>query len=410
MKKFGLLGERLEHSFSPQIHAMLADYEYKLYEKAPGEITEFLISGDFDGLNVTIPYKKTVFPLCKTLSDAAERIGGVNTIVRRKDGALYGDNTDYFGFSYLLGKAGVGIKGKKALVLGNGGASATVRTVLGDCGAGDVVTISRKGPDNYKNIETHSDAQIIVNTTPVGMYPENGASPVPLGMFGSCEAVLDIIYNPAKTELMLQAEDRGITCLGGIYMLVAQAKRACDLFTGGENPDQDIDSITEAIERKMKNITFIGMPGCGKTTVGRRLAESTGRDFYDSDEIIAAKAGKSIEMIFADDGEEAFRDLEENVLGEVLKRSGCVIATGGGIVKRESNRRLLRQNSVTLFLDRAPNELPIDGRPLSISSGIETLYKERLPLYLEWSDHKITARGGVEETARAVFEGLVASG
>ena len=406
MKKFGLLGERLGHSFSPQIHALLADYEYALYEVSPGGLAGFLDDADFDGLNVTIPYKKAVLPFCESLSDNAERIGSVNTIVRREDGSLFGDNTDYFGFSYLLGRLGVCVKGKKALVLGNGGAAAAVRAVLGDQGLCDIVTISRSGPDNYDNIEKHADAQIIINTTPVGMYPGNGASPVSLGLFSSCEAVLDVIYNPAKTELMLQAEDLGIMCAGGLDMLVAQAKRACDLFSGSDGPDDAIGGISDIMGHKMRNIALIGMPGCGKTAVGKRIAEMTGREFFDSDEVIEAKAGKSIKRIFADDGEDVFRDMEADTLGELLKLSGCLIATGGGIVKREINRRFLRQNSVAVFLDRAPDELPLDGRPLSLSTGIETLYSERLPLYIEWCDFRITALSGVEETAGAVVEGL----
>ena len=429
MRKFGLLGEKLEHSFSPQIHAMLADYEYKLYEKSPDEVGEFLRSGDFDGLNVTIPYKKTALTLCDSLSDAAVRIGCVNTIIRRDDGALYGDNTDYFGFSYMLVKSGADVRGKKALVLGDGGAAATVRAVLADAGASMVVTISRRGPDNYDNISKNTDASIIVNTTPVGMFPGNGASPVDPGLFTSCEAILDVIYNPAKTELMLLAEDMGIPCTGGLVMLAAQAKRAGGLFLGMDRnncfpetktperdspfpPDREgtgsfvseIDGIADMLARKMMNIALIGMPGSGKTTVGKALALLTGRKFFDLDELIVSRAGKSIEAVFNDDGETVFRDLEEDVLREVSKEHGSVIATGGGVVTRPVNRRLLRQNSVVVFLDRDPGELPADGRPLSLSLGVSALYSERLPLYREWSDNIITARCGVDETAQAVRE------
>jgi len=230
--RFGLLGEKLGHSFSPQIHARIADYEYKLYERQPGEIAEFLAQGDFDGLNVTVPYKKDVLSLCATLSEVAARIGSVNTLIKNDDGTLHGDNTDYFGFSYMLCRAGVDVKGKKAVILGSGGSAATVNAVLSDYGAGSIVTISRRGIDNYENSGRHSDAQILINTTPVGMFPDNGASPVDLGIFGSCEVVLDIISNPMKTRLMLQAEDMGIPCYGGLDMLVAQAMRSCELFLG----------------------------------------------------------------------------------------------------------------------------------------------------------------------------------
>ena len=407
MNKYGLLGEHLAHSFSPQIHARLADYEYKLFEQAPGEVENFLRCGDFAGINVTIPYKKTVIPFCRSLSDAAAKLGSVNTIIRRADGTLYGDNTDYFGFAYMLSKSGVDIAGKKALVLGSGGASVTVCAVLRDVGAGEIVTISRSGPDNYENIGKHADARVIVNTTPVGMYPANGTTPIGLDGFPNCEAVLDIVYNPAKTEIMLQAEDRAIACAGGLFMLVAQAKRAAELFTQSSIGDEVIDTITEAIERETKNVVFIGMPGCGKSSVGLRLAQLTGREFYDIDELVVSSAGKSIERIFAEDGEDTFRDIEQAVLAETAKSSGCVIATGGGIVKREANRRALRQNSVTVFLDRDLNDLPTDGRPLSMSVGVERLYNERLPLYTAWSDFRVASLpDGVYQTALRVKEVL----
>ncbi|MCL2408777.1 MAG: shikimate kinase [Oscillospiraceae bacterium] len=405
-KKFGLLGGTLEHSFSPQIHARIADYEYKLYEKSPGKIRDFLLLGDFDGLNVTIPYKKTVIPFCETLSAAAMKIGSVNTIIKNADGTLYGDNTDYFGFLYMLRKSGVDVSGKKALILGSGGASLTVRAVLEDNGIGEIITISRTGADNYENIYRHKDAQIIVNTTPVGMYPGNGTSPVALDIFGSCEIVLDIVYNPAKTELMLVAEDRGIAAAGGLYMLTAQAKRAAELFLNIDISDAVIDSIMQEIERQTKNVVLIGMPGCGKSTVGKRLAALTGREFCDTDELIRAKAGKSIARIFDEDGEDTFRDIEQQALREVSAKSGCVIATGGGIVKREINRRFLRQNSVTVFLDRELSQLTSHGRPLSQAHGVTALYNERLPLYMAWSDKKIKSGSGVYETALAIKEVL----
>jgi len=406
MEKFGLLGEKLGHSYSPQIHAMLADYEYILYEKKPEEITEFLTNGQFNGLNVTTPYKKTVIPYCATLSEIAARLGSVNTLIKQKDGTLRGDNTDYFGFLYMLEKTGIDVKGKKALVLGDGGAAPTIRAALSDRGAGEVVTISRRGPDNYGNIGRHADARIIVNTTPVGMYPGNGRSPVELGDFKRCEAVADIIGNPAKTELMLQAEDRGIPCAGGLNMLVAQAKRACELFRSVAIQDTVIEEIVEAIGRSTRNIALIGMPGCGKTTVGQQLAEITGRRFFDVDEIIIAIAGKSIGRIFDEDGEAVFRDLEEEALRTAAKEWGSVISTGGGVVGRESNRRLLRQNSDVVFLDRALGELPDMGRPLSLTQGAEALYERRLPLYLAWSDYRVTACDGVMQTAQAVKEAL----
>ena len=412
--RFGLLGEKLGHSCSPLIHAQLADYEYLLYERAPDEVADFLMNGDFDGLNVTVPYKITVLPMCAALSETAARICSVNTIIRRDDGTLYGDNTDHFGFSCLLAKTDIDIKGKKAIVLGDGGAAATVRAVLNDSGAGETVTISRRGPDNYKNLSTHSNAQIVINATPVGMYPGNGVSPTDLRGFSSCELVLDLISNPTKTALVLQAEDLGIPCSGGLYMLLAQAARACELFksyTARRIMHKTMDcqplcgapavELFESIERQVKNIVLIGMPGCGKTSVGRYLAEFTNREFCDTDELVAARAGKSVERVILDYGEHAFRRMEEAVLNEVSKESGCVIATGGGIVTNPANRKLLRQNSVVVFLDRALEQLPEQGRPLSAARGVSSIYAERLPLYLEWCEHRITANGGAEETALA---------
>ena len=402
-KKYGLLGERLEHSFSPGIHARLADYEYLLYEKSPEELQDFLKNGDFAGLNVTMPYKKTVIPYCAELSDNARKIGSVNTLLRREDGTLYGDNADYFGFSFLLAKVGADIRGKKALVLGSGGASLTVCAVLRDGGAGEVIVISRGGVDNYDNIARHHDAVIIVNTTPVGMYPDNGASPIDLSGFISCRAVIDVVYNPAKTELVLQAEDMGIPCSGGLAMLTAQAKHTAENFLGEKIDDGVIDIITAALERETKNVVLIGMPGCGKSTIGAELSRLTGRELFDMDALIVERAGKPIPQIFAEDGETAFRQMETDVLRDLSKKCGCIIATGGGIVKDDANRRLVRQNSVTVYLRRDVEELATDGRPLSAKHGVAALARERLPLYERWSDFTVNVTV-VDKTARDIKE------
>ena len=404
MKRFGLLGEKLGHSFSPQIHSLLGDYEYRLYERPPHEVREFLTRGEFDGLNVTIPYKKTAMQLCDTLSDIAGRTGSVNTIVRRGDGTLYGDNTDYFGFSFLLDRAGIETRGKKALILGNGGAAATVRAVLEDTGAGEIITVSRSGPDNYGNLDKHIDAYLMINTTPVGMYPGNYAAPVGLGVFPRCGAVLDLISNPLRTRLLLEAEDRGIPCRGGLDMLVAQAVKASGSFTGQEISDEKLISVIQEMNQNKTNIALIGMPGCGKSSVGKRLAGLTERRFYDVDEMIASDTGQSTADLISERGESAFRDIEEKILSSVSKENGCVIATGGGVVTRAVNEGYLRQNSVIVYLDRAPEELQVEGRPLSLEHGVEALLKQRLPLYEFWSDLKVKARGGIEETAQAVMD------
>ena len=407
MKSFGLLGERLSHSYSPMIHAELGDYAYLLYEKKPEELDSFFSRAGFDGLNVTIPYKTAVIKYCTELSEAAAQIGSVNTIVKRADGTLYGDNTDYYGFAYLLRRAGANPAGAKAVILGGGGSSLTARAVLGDAGAREIITVSRAGPDNYGNIGRHADAALIVNTTPVGMYPDNGASPVAdLGLFTNCRHVVDMIYNPLTTELMFQARKYGITCANGLAMLVAQAKRAAELFTHRSVPDDTIETIIKKIERTVRNIVLIGMPGCGKTTVGAELARLSGRGFIDTDDEIAKAAGKPVSDIITIEGEAVFRKLETSALSDACKRSGLVIATGGGVVTRPENYRLIKQNGVVVFLNRDISELPATNRPLSLTIGTAALAKERLPLYNKWSDHTFTVRGA-EQTAHDIYKHLV---
>ncbi|NLO49057.1 MAG: shikimate kinase [Clostridiales bacterium] len=389
MKTYGLLGESLSHSFSPQIHASLGFYRYLLFEKKTEELESFLNHGSFNGINVTIPYKKTVMPFCTALSDIARRIGSVNTIIKQRDGVLFGDNTDYFGFHHMLKKSGIAVAGKKVVILGNGGTSLTVREVLRAQGAENIVVISRSGPDNFDNIQKHHDADVIINTTPVGMYPNNGKSLLALRDFSKCSGVLDVIFNPLRTKLLLDAEEMGISCMNGLTMLVAQAKKASELFTGNCLNDDIIDNIVNDIGQKMQNIALIGMPGCGKSKTGLALASLLNRRFVDIDDRITTKAQKSIESIFRDDGELFFRNLEHQILADVSKQNGLVIATGGGVVTRKENRELLRQNSLVVFLDRPLAELSSEGRPLSQTIGAEKLADERLPLYRKWCDFQV---------------------
>lgn len=404
MKRCGLLGEKLGHSYSPQIHSMLADYEYKLFEKSPEELEAFLKSGEFDGLNVTIPYKKAVMPYCTELSPTAAQIGSVNTIVRRSDGSLYGDNTDAFGFENLILHNGIEIKGKKALVLGTGGASVTAQAVLKNLGASEVVVISRRGEDNYENIAKHADAEIIANTTPVGMYPNNGKAAVDLTQFPKLSGVLDVVYNPARTALLLQAERLGIPCAGGLYMLVSQAKRSCELFTGKSIPDSEIDRIERVLSHQMQNIVIIGMPGSGKTAVSTMLAEKLGRKILDTDTMVAEKAGVTIPEIFAAQGEAGFRRLETEATAEVGKLSGNIISTGGGVVTVADNYELLHQNGVIVWIERDTNKLARDGRPISLSSDLNELYAARLPLYDRFADIKADNNGDINDTVNAIME------
>ena len=404
MLKCGLLGEKLGHSYSPQIHSMLADYEYKLFEKSPEELEDFLKSGEFDGLNVTIPYKKSVMPYCAELSPTAAQIGSVNTIVRRSDGSLYGDNTDAFGFENLIVHNGIEVKGKKALVLGTGGASVTAQAVLKKLGASEVVVISRKGEDNYENIAKHADAEIIANTTPVGMYPNNGKAAVDLTQFPKLSGVLDVVYNPARTALLLQAEKLCIPCAGGLYMLVSQAKRSCELFTGKSIPDSEIDRIERVLSHQMQNIVIIGMPGSGKTAVSTMLAERLGRKIFDTDTIVSEKAGVTIPEIFAAQGEAGFRKLETEATAEVGKLSGNIISTGGGVVTVADNYELLHQNGVIVWIERDTNKLARDGRPISLSSDLNELYAARLPLYERFADIKADNNGDINDTVNAIME------
>ena len=405
-KRCGLIGEKLGHSFSPAIHGKLADYEYKLYELSPEQVGPFLEKKEYDGLNVTIPYKKTVIPYCDELTEAAKSIGSVNTIVKRPDGTLLGHNTDYDGFMWLLKNAGAEVKGKKAVVLGTGGASVTVQAALRNMGAASVVVISRSGEDNYENIARHSDAKILVNATPVGMYPKTGVSPVDLDSFTALEGVFDVVYNPARTQLLLEAEKRGIPCANGLGMLVAQAKAACERFTGEPIDDEKVYTIKAEMERNTRNVMLIGMPGSGKSTVGAALAESLGRKLVDVDERIVELAGCSIPEIFAKEGEEGFRKIEHQALCEVSKESGLVIATGGGVVTRPENLDPMRQNSLIVWLLRDLSLLPKDGRPLSQTNSLTEMFKVREPLYRAAADCVADNNGSLEDTLKQIMEAM----
>ena len=392
----GLLGRKLGHSYSSAIHAMLADYAYTLYEKEPEELEDFVKHGDFHGMNVTIPYKKAVVPFCDLLDPLAEQLGSVNTLVRLGDGRLLGANTDTWGFDQMLGKVGISCQGKKALVLGSGGASATVQAILKLADA-EVVVISRTGEDNYDNLDRHADAQILVNTTPVGMYPNNRVSPVNLDRLPNLQAVLDVVYNPARTQLILDAEARGIPCESGLYMLVAQAVQASELWTGQRISDETMERVWRTIGHSMQNVVLIGMPGSGKSTVGKALAQKLNRPFVDADAEITARIG-DIPAYFAAHGEEAFRKVETEVLADLGKQSGLVIATGGGCVTRPENYASLHQNGEIIWLQRDPDKLPTDGRPVSQRDGISAIYAARKPLYERFADKIADNNGPIEAT------------
>ena len=410
MKKYGLIGNPLGHSFSPQIHALLGDYEYKLYPMPENEVGSFLESRVLDALNVTIPYKETVIPYLDRISDEAKRIGSVNTIVREADGSLSGYNTDYFGFTAMMRYYGIEPKGKKALVLGSGGASKTAQAVLADMGASSVTVISRSGENNYGNLDRHGDASIIINTTPLGMYPKNGVAAVDLRKFPNCRGVADMVYNPGKTAFLLQAEELGIRCAYGLSMLVAQAIKAAELFFDTVYPEGTLPRVLSAVAAKMRNVVLVGMPGCGKTTVGRLIAEGLGRELVDTDAEITARTGKSPAELITEFGEARFREIESETLADVGKRSGIVIATGGGAVTVPKNKAFLRQNGTVFFINRDIELLGTEGRPLS--GGIEVrrrLYEKRHPMYVDFSDVEVRSDKSTapEETARKITESFL---
>lgn len=403
----GLLGRKLGHSYSPQIHAALGDYPYGIFEKEPEEVEDFLRNGDYTGINVTIPYKKTVIPFLDEISERARTLGAVNTIVRR-DGRLIGHNTDYFGFASMLRKSGLCVARKKALVLGTGGASNTACAVLRELGA-QVVVVSRSGENNYGNLHLHADAAVIVNATPVGMFPKNGESPLCLDGFAKLEGVLDVIYNPARTQLLLDAEARGLVTENGLYMLVAQAKESAEWFTQQPIPDSCIDPIYRSLRRQMENIILIGMPGCGKSTVGKLLAQKLGKRFVDADASLEEAAGRKITDIIPTDGEPAFRTLETRILADLGRQSGLIIATGGGCVTREENYTLLHQNGTMFRIHRDLDKLPTNGRPLSQSGKLEAMFAVRNPMYARFADFTIDNNGSTGQTVQeilTIWEGI----
>ena len=423
-KVYGLLGRTLGHSWSVPIHRALGRENYRLIELEPEQLGDFLRREDIGGLNVTIPYKREVMRFCDEIDPAAEIIGSVNTLVRR-GGKLRGYNTDIDGFLYMLRRAGISLRGKKVLILGSGGASLTARTAAKWEGAREVVVISRSGPDNYENLaERHGDAEVLVNTTPVGMWPNLEGAPVDLRLLPGLTDVADVIYNPGRTNLLLQAEEltrmrkpwnwergdpapRPIRCAGGLPMLVHQAKRAEELFFDKSIPDGETERIAAKLRRDMTNLVLVGMPGSGKTTVGRELSRLSGRPFVDLDEEIVKRAGRPMPETFAREGEGAFRRLEHEVLTAVCAGSGQVIATGGGAVLSSENRSAMRRTGRVYRLLRRLEDLPTEGRPLSRAGDLAEMERARGPLYAAAADADIWNGGGPEEAAGQIWRDLL---
>lgn len=407
--KYGLIGEHLTHSYSCEIHAQIADYEYELHELAPSELGGFLTKREFNAINVTIPYKQDVIPYLDGISDTAKRIGAVNTIVNR-GGKLYGDNTDFAGMLALAKHIGVDMKGKKVLILGTGGASKTGHALAEFMGAESVYYVSRSGKNGsitYEQaVSEHSDAQVIINATPVGMFPKKGGRPIDISAFPKLEGVLDAIYNPLRTNLILDAQERGIPAEGGLYMLSAQAVHAAAVFQDIPLDESLVDKAFKSVKNDKQNIVLIGMPSSGKTTVGRILAEKCGKELADTDEYIVKKIGMPIADFFAKHGEAEFRKIEKETVAGLASTGGKIIATGGGAVLDAENVRALKQNGVLVFLDRRPeNLIATDDRPLaSRRSALEKLYAERYDIYCAAAEVYIDANTTPGAEADAILK------
>ena len=408
MKPFGLLGRQLSHSWSPALHGLLGDYEYRLFEKEPGDLGPFLESRAFQGLNVTTPYKQAVIPYLQALSPRAQQTGSVNTIVQQADGSLWGENTDYVGFSFLLEQSGLlpGLAGQKALILGSGGAAMTVKAVLEEYGL-ETVIISRRGPDHYEKLSHHRQAALLVNATPLGMYPLNGQLPLSLSELPALKGVLDLIYNPARTALIMEAERRGIPAFGGLPMLAAQGAASAACWGLCDDPRAAGESLLPRLQKQRENIIFIGMPGCGKSSLGRALAAQLDRPFLDSDEEVERALGQSPADYIQARGEEAFRQAETRILARLGALSAHVIATGGGAVTRAENYPLLHQNGLILWLQRDPEKLATQNRPLSQQAGPWALYTQRAPAYEAFADRQILLSEDPLENLKRIQEVLL---
>ena len=405
---YGLLGEHLGHSFSPFLHHALGDEAYALYELAPQELEAFVKQENVRGLNVTIPYKQTVLPFVDEISPAVEAIGAANTLYRR-NGKLIAENTDVLGFLYLLESNHIEVTGKKVLVFGNGGACKAVLEALRRKEAGDVLVVSRQGGDlpliSYDDLPKHYDADVIVNTTPVGMYPDNLSSITDLSPFERLSGVVDIVYNPLRTGLLLQAEALGIPHANGLGMLVAQAVRAHEFFFDTTVDDRVIEDLTAELTRSATNLVLIGMPGSGKSSVAKLLAEKTGRDVIELDSAIEEAAGKPIPEIFAEDGEDVFRDIESECIARAGAKTGVILSLGGGAVTKERNYLPLHQNGRIYCLKRDLSLLPMDGRPLSKDlDTLKAMEQTRAPMYERFADVTIENDGTLEDAAEKILK------
>lgn len=407
--KYGLIAQKLSHSFSKEIHGKLFDYEYTLQEIPPEELDAFMRCREFAAINVTIPYKEAVIPYLDEISDTARNIGAVNTIVN-KDGRLIGYNTDFSGMVALIRQVGIVLKDKKVLVLGSGGTSKTAMAVARHLQCREVYRVSRSGREDcityQQAAKCHSDAQILINTTPCGMYPNLDKSAVEAADYPALEGVVDAVYNPLCSKLVCDALERGIPAVGGLYMLVAQAVYAAEKFVDKTVPEEKIQEVYRQMMAQKQNIVLIGMPGCGKTTAGKALAQALGADFIDTDQEIVEQDGRTIPQIFQQEGEQGFRDLETAAIARVAARQHAVIATGGGAVLRKENMHLLRQNGRIYFIDRSLDMLETTpDRPLSCNrQDLERRYRERYDIYLASCHRHIPGDSAIEHVVQVIKE------
>lgn len=407
--KYGCIGERLKHSFSKEIHGKLSDYEYEIREIRGEELDEFMSRADFEAINVTIPYKERVIPHLHGIDEGARAIGAVNTVVN-KSGRLYGYNTDFFGMNKLIEHSGISLGGKKVAILGTGGTAKTAFAVASSLGAREILTVSREARENavsYSELyEKHADTEIIINTTPVGMYPDIDKSPIDISAFKSLSGVIDAIYNPLRTKLVSEARSRGILAEGGLYMLVAQGVRASEIFTDKSYPEGELMRVFSESVAEKENIVLVGMPGSGKSTVGALLASRLGRELVDTDEIIVRDSGMSIPEIFEKHGESVFRDLESAAVMKAAAKTSVIIATGGGTPLRKANIDALRQNGRIYFLDRPLKELlPTEDRPLAKSAeDIKRLYSQRYEIYTQCADVTVNADASAEAVMMEIMK------
>ncbi len=407
--EYGLIGMPLKHSFSSLLHPKFFDYKYELKELEKESLDAFMSDKDFKGINVTIPYKQAVIPYLKNIDDKAREIGAVNTVVNR-DGELYGYNTDFQGLKALILKTGIEIKGKKVLILGSGGTSKTALAVASELGALGILRVSRTAHDefiSYEIAETdYSDAEVIINATPCGMYPNIDEMPIDITRFKNLEAVCDVIYNPLRSKLVTTAQKMGVKAIGGLYMLVYQAAAAGEKFTGTAVCQEKIDEVYKELLNTKENIVLIGMPSSGKTTVGKKVAKALNREFIDTDELIIEKIGMPIADYFKAFGEEKFREIESEAVASVSTKNGAVISTGGGVILNEKNIDLLKQNGRVYFLDR-PLEMLITTSDRPLSNNKADLYKryaERYELYKKYADACIDGAGSIEAVAKEILE------